>query len=157
MNVDLEPDQEKALKHFTDIPNRTILPARQTEQSGITKEQLQIAMDSFWAIREVKYHDAYQAGKMIATGQKKGFNATLLGIHTIIEEGIKRANMKADITSENLSDHFQILSSSLKVLASSLNALYARKNSKDNATIDIDYNELLAMLSGYIAAKVYGV
>ncbi len=158
----LNPDQEDALnKHFTNVSNSSIVPTRQPEQIGVNSEQILIAIDKFWATHDVKYHDAYQTGKILGKSRKtKDVSMIMLDIENVIEESIKSANAKVDITSENLRDHFQMLSSAIKVIVSDLNALYARKNAKDaNAfedSFNFDHNEMLAMLSGYISAKVYG-
>lgn len=143
-------------KHFKDVKSASIPPVRMDTSMGIDSATLIQGLNKYWEFKGQDQFSAYQAGQIIATSnQKTTFDLVLLDIAKIIEEGIRTANLKRGISSENLKDHFILLSQSMKVIASDLNAFTAR-NAHDNAqTMTFDYQELLAILSGYITSKIY--
>ncbi|MEO5581479.1 MAG: hypothetical protein ABIR66_02210 [Saprospiraceae bacterium] len=148
---------EIANKHFTNILSQAIPPVKLETAIGLDVDALVESLEKFWQFKGQKYYDSYQSGRLVATGQNKtNINTTLNDVATLVEVGIKNANTKADTTSENLRDHFILLSQAMKVIASALNAIYAQESHDKALTVSADHQELLAVLSGYITTKIYG-
>jgi hypothetical protein len=167
-----EVNTETLDKHFTDAPNLSIPPVKQPQTEAIGHERIKELTEAYWAGKSASLSNAYQMGKMLAKSKemKKTTDIFELLSDTIIQ-GIKSANLKADISSEKLQESFTILTTIFKVIGSDLNAIYAPGTSNITsptqsiqpeaqrepvATKQFNTIEFLATLNGFITTKIYG-
>lgn len=165
-------NMETVNKYFKDAPNLSIPPAQQPQSEKVSQERIKEMTETFWAGKSAALSDAYQMGKMLAKSKelKKTTDIFELLSDTIIQ-GVKATNLKADISSEKLQDHFIILSTILKVIGRDLSVIYAPETSdktgsmpsiqptaqKEPAAIkQFNVNEFLATLNGFVITKIYG-
>ncbi len=142
-------------RHFAEAPSASFSPNKIQVTEPYSPENISKLFDNYWQHQGHNYNSTYLAGKMMGKSQLDNQNI-LSDIGKIVEEGLRSGNLKQDITSENLREHFNMLHCVLKVISNDLNAIYVRNNSENDKQQTIDSNEILSLLSGYVVSKVYG-
>jgi hypothetical protein len=159
-------NMETVGKHFKEASNTTIQPGKIEAPEVVAASTIKLQTNNFWTNQQSHLQNAYLTGKLLAKSDESlKIEDLLIGLGSILIEGVKISNTKSGKTSENLHDHFVMLLSVLKVIGRDINALYepAKRESTGPgnpvpaiAHPVFDPTIILAMLNGFVIEKVYG-
>lgn len=159
-------DMDVVNKHFEEAPNLSIQPTKLPPAEQVSKNTIKDMTKAYWESKGSSLSDAYEMGRMLANAKVPKTNTDILAsLGDTVIQGIKKSNIKSDVSNETLTDHFNILVTILKVVGSDLNEIYEPGNRTKTSTYQpessvahktFDVDEFLATLNGFVTAKIYG-
>lgn len=154
----MQPDPEILAKHFAEAPNLTIQPGKVQSVTLPTAVQLRGLIETYWTTRKPTYYNTFQNGKLLANSKEYKSPVDIVPVlAALIIQGIKNANVRGGLSNETLALYYNTFKLTTEILETNIKYLIEQKkedSSADQSQQNFDGTELLAILCGFLVAKL---